>query len=237
MIETYRSSLAIFFGNKQHEIDIQDIKRARYAEPYQYMFDAMSLQDFIVLKQEHTNKGLAVDYDTLISPCSLYEHVGDYLVTDRKNCGLIVLTADCLPIIFYDHVKKVTGIAHAGWRGSALGVAVQTVQSLQDNYGSSVSDIEIFYGANAQTCCYEVSPGFVEHFKSYNYAQKAFIKRDNALCFDNKLFITLQLQSIGIKIDNIYNKDLHCTICHQEYCSARREKQKAGRQMTVVALK
>lgn len=113
---------------------------------------------------------------------------------------------------------------------------LSALRDMQARYQTDISKVQVFYGANAQTCCYEVGSEFPIHFNSYDYVQKTFIKRDNALYFDNKLFITLQLQKFGIKTENIYNKHTRCTICHQGYCSVRREKELAGRQATVVAL-
>jgi hypothetical protein len=43
---------------------------------------------------------------------------------------LAVLTADCLPVVFAGREGQRIGVAHAGWRGLALGVLERTVEAL-----------------------------------------------------------------------------------------------------------
>lgn len=49
----------------------------------------------------------------------------DGLVTDIPGVTLAVYSADCLPILLYDPVRRVVGAVHAGWRGTALGIAAR----------------------------------------------------------------------------------------------------------------
>lgn len=236
MIETYRDCLQIVFGDKKNQLNLQDIKQARYVNTFQKVVAEMSLDNIVVLRQEHTTKGFCVDEQFLQKKQSLYEHEGDFLITDKKHCGLVVLTADCLPVILYDAKKNVVGIVHAGWKGACEGIIFSALKAMRDRYQSQTDDIEVLYGASAQNCCYEVQEDFFKNFASYEYAQKAFVKRGNKLYFDNKQFVTLQLLTIGIKLKNIYDRHAICTICSLEHCSFRREKDKAGRQVTVVSL-
>lgn len=236
MIEKYRDRLQIIFGNKQYELSQQDIKEARYAKALQKVVTEMSLDSIVVLNQRHVAEGFCVDDNFLQTKQSLYQHEGDFLITDKKRCGLVVLTADCLPIVLHDTKNNVIGIVHAGWRGSYRGVVSSALKAMQANYHSQLQDVDVLYGASAQSCCYEVQEQFFTNFESHKYAQKAFVKRENKLYFDNKQFITLQLLAIGIKLKNIYDRQAICTICSLQHCSFRREKDKAGRQVTVVSL-
>lgn len=236
MIEIYRDRLGIIFGDKQYELDIKDIKKDRYAKTLQKIVCEMSLGSIVVLNQQHIAEGFCIDETFLQKKQSLYEHEGDFLITDKKRCGLVVLTADCLPIILYDAKKNVVGVVHAGWKGTCRGILFSALKTMQERYFSEIRDIHVLYGASARSCCYEVQEDFFENFESYKNAQKAFVKRDNKLYFDNKQFITSELLTIGIKLKNIYDRQAICTICSLQYCSFRREKDKAGRQVTVVSL-
>ena len=55
----------------------------------------------------------------------------DGMVTDLPGVPLTMRFADCAPILFYDPVRRATGIAHAGWRGTVNGAAVSTLRAMQ----------------------------------------------------------------------------------------------------------
>ena len=61
----------------------------------------------------------------------------DAAVTSRSEVVLAVLTADCLPILLASDDGRVVGIAHAGWRGLAAGVAEATVAAMRGRAGPS----------------------------------------------------------------------------------------------------
>lgn len=235
MIEIHRKSLMTFYGDKKNEISMQDIKQARLAPALSHIASVMSLDHLVVLDQVHGAHGFVVEQDAFKQKFCLFQQQGDFLITSLKKCGLVVVTADCVPIILYDHVLHIAGIIHAGWRGAAQGVAIQALHAMQ-KIGCSVKNIEAIFAASAAPCCYEVSFDFVDEFAQYDYACEAFIKRNNKLYFDKKLFLRRQLERLGIQKNNIYNKNAACTICNDGYCSFRREREQAGRQATVVAL-
>ena len=45
----------------------------------------------------------------------------DAIITGRALVPIGILTADCLPVLLYDPVKRVIGAAHAGWKGTPPG--------------------------------------------------------------------------------------------------------------------
>ncbi len=42
---------------------------------------------------------------------------------------LVSFYADCVPLFFYDPVRRVAGLAHAGWKGTAKHIAQRTVEA------------------------------------------------------------------------------------------------------------
>lgn len=54
----------------------------------------------------------------------------DALVTDEPGIGLVVMMADCVPILLVDPVTPVIAAVHAGWRGTVAGVVAATVDSM-----------------------------------------------------------------------------------------------------------
>ena len=50
--------------------------------------------------------------------------------------------ADCVPIIFYDPIKHVVGIAHAGWQGTIKKVANNSLLKMMEIFERN---LEIFW--------------------------------------------------------------------------------------------
>lgn len=79
----------------------------------------------------------------------------DGLVTDEPGVTLTIFTADCTPILFYDPVRQAVGAAHAGWRGTAAGIAARTVDAMTREFGSDPADIRAAIGPCIGACCFE----------------------------------------------------------------------------------
>ena len=55
----------------------------------------------------------------------------DAAVTSATGKVCVVLTADCLPVLFSTKTGDRIGVAHAGWRGLKLGVLPATVAAVR----------------------------------------------------------------------------------------------------------
>ena len=88
----------------------------------------------------------------------------DGAVTDRPGVALFATFADCLPLIAYDPEQRALGLAHAGWRGTAAGIAGNLVQAMRREYGSAPKDMRVGIGPGICGDCYEVGPEFAERF-------------------------------------------------------------------------
>jgi YfiH family protein len=83
----------------------------------------------------------------------------DGLVTLLPERPLVVLSADCVPILAAG--RQAVGVAHAGWRGIAAGVLDALIAALGE-LGEAPEDLRIALGPAIGPCCYEVGPEVVE---------------------------------------------------------------------------
>jgi hypothetical protein len=81
---------------------------------------------------------------------------GDAAVADHPGVALSVKVADCVPILLADARTGAVAAAHAGWRGTAGGVAGQAVQAMASAFGSHPADLVAAIGPSIGPCCYSV---------------------------------------------------------------------------------
>ena len=229
---------SICFGKAQTYISLEDMRAHRLTENVEKIAKNLDVDKFAFLRQTHSVSGMNVSkLDLKNSHCSLFEQEGDFLITQKKQYGIGVVSADCLPIVLYDPVHHAVGIAHSGWKGSFNGIAKAVIDLMKDEFQSPAEELQVYLGPSARGCCYEVQHSFYESFlKVYDGVDDAFVKKNGKIYFDNGLFTILVLRSLGIKPENIYTKYNVCTICDESFCSYRREKEKSNRQMTIIAL-
>jgi hypothetical protein len=94
-------------------------------------------------------------------PISEVEDV-DAIVTDRPGVVLFATYADCYPIVLWDPELEVAGLVHAGWRGTAAGVAGAAVKFMRDEYGCD--HIKAGIGPGICGRCYEVGEEVASKF-------------------------------------------------------------------------
>jgi YfiH family protein len=80
----------------------------------------------------------------------------DALVTSVAEAVLSLYFADCVPIFLAASSGRAIGLAHAGWRGTAKGVAAETVRAMCGEFGLKPSEIVALIGPCVRSCCYEV---------------------------------------------------------------------------------
>ena len=93
--------------------------------------------------------------DQLPDPAAPGVLEADGLVTDRPGVCLTIFSGDCIPILLYDPVRRVVSAAHAGWRGTAAGIAAQAVEAMSDRYGCDPGHILAAIGPGIGPCCFE----------------------------------------------------------------------------------
>ena len=90
----------------------------------------------------------------------------DSIVVREKGIGAGVVTADCVPIVLCVPDLGCVCAVHAGWRGTFLRIARETVLSVRSNYSCEGSDIFAAIGPAIGRCCYEVRDDLASQFAS-----------------------------------------------------------------------
>lgn len=93
--------------------------------------------------------------DVMPDPADPGQWEGDGLVTDEAGVCLTVFSGDCIPILLYDPHRRCVAAAHAGWRGTASGMALQAVEAMVSRYGCRPEHILAAIGPGIGTCCFE----------------------------------------------------------------------------------
>jgi YfiH family protein len=88
----------------------------------------------------------------------------DGLVTAASGMMLGVQVADCVPVLVVDTRLRVVAALHAGWRGTAAGMASVGVARMREEFGCRVEDLVAAVGPSIGPCCYEVGDEVREAF-------------------------------------------------------------------------
>jgi len=84
--------------------------------------------------------------------------VGDALVSSATGVALVVVTADCAPVMFSSDAGVIAA-AHGGWRGLHEGVVAATVTAMR---ARGARTITAALGPCIRPCCYEFGPADLE---------------------------------------------------------------------------
>lgn len=122
----------------------------------------------------------------------------DGLITSDKGVFLFLLTADCLPMAFYDPNKEVVGLLHVSRHNINLGIISQAIRGLK-KLGSDPKDLVVKIGPSIGPCCYILDQGRVDLWT----------------------LVEKQLKTLGVLGKNIDNPKV-CTYHSGEYFSHRK---------------
>lgn len=126
------------------------------------------------LDQVHgTNVLLADHWQTDSTPAR-----ADAAVTARRGQVLAILTADCMPVVLADPLRRVLGVAHAGWRGLASGVLINTVQAMRERFHEPL-DIRAWIGPCIGPAAFQVGHEVRETFLAMDTSLAVFFRKDD----------------------------------------------------------
>jgi polyphenol oxidase len=186
-------------------------------------------EGIITAKQIHSAIVATVRDDA----CGGIGSIGEADALISKDVGVIVgiRTADCVPILLADPSTGVVAAVHAGWRGTAEGIAAGAVRSLMSEWQIDPRNLRAAIGPSIGSCCYEVGPEVAHRFG---------IRVSRPVHLDLLAINEMQLRAAGVS--SIW-KSGACTFCAMtgvaagegyRFHSFRREREAAGRMVSFI---
>lgn len=158
----------------------------------------------------------------------------DGLVTNTPGVALVIFTADCTPLLFWDPVTGAVGAAHAGWRGTVAKIGAKTVKTMVDAFGCDPKNIRAAIGPNIGACHFETDGDVPEAvLAAYSAQAEPYIRRrGEKFHLDLKAINALSLREAGVELIDISDA---CTYCrHETFWSHRYTRGDRGSQGAVI---
>jgi len=151
---------------------------------------------------------------------------GDALTTDRPGIGLVVLGADCLPVLLWHVDGSRVAAAHAGWRGLVRGVLPNAAAAVGDPAATAAA-----IGPGIGPCCYRVDAELRRTFAN-RFGDDTVVGD----AVDLAGAARVQLQAAGLRPEAVEMAG-GCTSCDRtRFYSYRRDGARTGRQAGVIAI-
>jgi len=164
---------------------------------------------------------------------------GDGLITGKRGIALGILTADCAPLLFYDHEQKIIAAAHAGWKGAYKKISKKIISTFKKK-GSNTKNINAIIGPCITQDNYEIKNDFKRKFIKQNQKNRIYFKSiKNKIFFSLQDYIASQLKNLGIKKLEIIRKDTY-NLKNKFFSSRRSFKEKNhdyGRNISIIMIK
>ena len=172
--------------------------------------------EVVTLKQIHS----AIAWEAREAAGCLGE--GDALISAQPGLLLTIRTADCIPVLIADPVRRVVAAIHAGWRGTASGIVGKTVARMTELFRTDPDDLIASIGPGIKVCCFEVGPEVSSQFGT-NASHVDLIEANR-----------LDLIASGVtRIDH----GAPCTVCEPELFHSFRRDKTQGRMISAIGIR
>jgi hypothetical protein len=191
-----------------------------------------AMETLVFMSQIHSDRIVVVDETmnfTTPPQC-------DALITNRPNTPLMVMSADCTPILLYDPCHNAIGAVHAGRAGALNEILPKALRTMANEYETKFDEIYVILGPSIHGCCYEINETIAEDVMEKG-GKDALRRTEEKIFLDVNTILMAQLETLGVKKEHIEVTDA-CTSCHHDtYFSYRADAQQTGRIAGVIVLK
>ena len=202
----------------------------------------MSLERSVWCKQIHAAGVVVVDGSDAgrgsREEASIVEEA-DALVTNSPGLAVAVTLADCVPVVVFDPLRRVVGLAHAGWGGTVSRISSRTVGVMGERFGSNPTSLHAAIGPSISRAGYEVGDEVIER------ARAAFGPRagevlapaaEGKALFDLWAANRIDLEEAGVPASQVEVSEIATDANLNEFYSHRHEDGNTGRFIAVAGL-
>lgn len=201
-------NLALHVGDNAHKVR-RNRQQLLGAEP--------SLRAIQWLNQTHSS-------EVVLASGNCVTPFADACISRTLGLGAAVLTADCLPVLFCDAKGIQVGAAHAGWRGLAQGILLNTLA-----YFAKPQEVSVYFAPAISQAAFAIGKEVRHAF--YWATDACFYQAANGQLYAN-LYALAKEQLTRAGVQQFYG-GTGCTYQQPEYYSYR-QKQQTGRQVSLI---
>ncbi len=199
-------------NNADYSVSPEDIRKQE--KKILSQIPGVKHKNIIFLDQEHKDRIITVNKEPEKNE---YVHAtADASITNIPGICLVIRTADCVPVLFFDQQNKAVGAAHSGWKGTMLEISSKTVIAMEKTYGTSPENLLVFILPSIGVESYEVNQDVARFFSNHT------VTRNGKIYVNMQKQIEDSLLEHNLKKENIFNSELCNYINHGEYFSHRR---------------
>ena len=146
----------------------------------------------------------------------------DALVTNHKNQILVIKTADCVPILLFDPVKKIVAVIHGGRKSVTAKIISKTIKKMQKSFGILPKNVLTGIGPHIRIESYYLKPKSISQLKN-TFWKKYFINKKDRIFFDLTQAILDELTNSSVLKNNIEDCQIDTYKEYKKFFSARRK--------------
>jgi polyphenol oxidase len=146
----------------------------------------------------------------------------DALITSERGLVLVIMVADCAPVIVFDPVRSVLALVHVGWRGAVGHLTSAVISRMEIEFGCKSSDLLVGVGPCIGFASFEVGPDVVA-LSDPALRSAATASVGDSYRFDIQRAIDVDLKSCGVRLESVEVMAGDTYLDTDDYFSYRRD--------------
>lgn len=198
----------------------RDLGSARDTKIAHKIFEALSIppSKILGLKQVHSDKIISINTEEDLKNYKAQTiHEADGWLLSLSQTGVMILTADCVPLYLWSADGKYVSLTHCGWRGVVKELPQKAAELIKTK---TTEKLQAYIGPHIRECCFEVKEDVASQFP-----KEAVLHRENKIFVNLDKAIILQLTAAGVDVKEIKTGcHCQCTSCNKkDFFSYRRD--------------